>query len=157
MSSLPEQSRSLWVTAMGWIAVAASSVYLAQIGYVIFAVSPVLLLAPVVIMAITLATIGIVVGVGLLKRKNWARIGMISMLVYVLLSSVIQFLFVGTDAETVNPAGPGENGAIVYEPPSTLFLATGVIVCVLGIYLLLRPAVKKEFGVVEATNLPKVD
>ena len=146
MSSVPEQSRSPWVTTMGWIAVVASSVYLAQIGYVIFAVSPVLLLAPVVIMAITLATIGIVVGVGLVKRKNWARIGMISMLVYVLLSSVIQFLFVGTDAESMNPSGPGESGALVYEPPSTLFLASGVIVCVLGIYLLLRPAVKKEFG-----------
>ena len=143
MTSAIQQPKSHLVTAIGWLTIVASGVSLVATGYAVFRIGTIILHLPLVIAAIVLPIVGIVCGCGLLKRRNWARVVAVIYLSFAIISTVAGYVFFGTDSQTVH-LGAGEDSALAFEPSFSSVM--GLLFYGLGIYVLLRPDVKKEFS-----------
>lgn len=143
MPSAIQQPGSHLVTAIGWITIVASGVSLVLSGYAVFRIGLIILNLPLVIAAIVVSIVGILCGRGLLKRRNWARIAMVFYLSLAIISTAASYVFFGTDSRTIH-FGAGESSALAFEPSFSSLI--GLLFYGLGIYVLLRPDVRKEFG-----------
>jgi hypothetical protein len=177
----PKQSlpRSLSVTLLAWVTIipAALGVLVTLLQNILFAafISPdqleqlfsmlppgmeavprisydtlrIVLLALLAVSVIFLAT-----GVGLLKRRDWARIVFVAAVLLGTLYSVVTYFIMDTAADLsmlIPPAGPGGSPADVAPIMAMMRAATTVLTIVftaLNLWLvwwLLSPAVRREF------------
>lgn len=150
MSYVGRQSESPFVTFLGWLTAVASGVallvVLVQVGLLVFRLGPIMMVLPGTIGAIMIPTVGLVSGVGLLKRRNWARNCMVIILSCAIILTIAAYVFVGTESETTIRFGAAENSALVFQPRSTIFSVIGLLFYGLCIYVLSRSDIKKEFG-----------
>ena len=150
MSSPEQPAESRLVTALGWATVVVSGVgfltSLLQVGLLLVALGPAVLVSPAASLAIFLPAVGIAIGCGVLQRNDWARVGLICMLVLLAGLSIAQHLLFDRDSEATVRFGAGETGAVSVDPPSLLATALILLIACAAVYVLSLAKTKKEFG-----------
>lgn len=145
-----DSPQSPFVTALAWLFIALSGVSvlgtLLQIIVVALAIGPIALILPINVILLVIPAMILAVGVGLLKRRHWARIAMVVILVAAILITIAALLFLDPNSETEISLGSGETSRLVFAQPSTFLCVAGLFAWSLCIYVLCRADVKSEFG-----------
>ena len=154
---LPGPVRSTFVTVIGWLSIAVFGL-LTPISFIsslmVAAGSPGSSSGGVLgfLTVIVMPPVGVIAGIGLLKRHRWAWVTLLAMLFLITLSMTIDLMkYSPTPKQTIGPDGvlntTYTSGAIFNLP--------WLILCVALIAKLVSPKVKAEFGTPEtASPLP---
>lgn len=154
---LPGPVRSAFVTVIGWLCIAVFGL-LTPISFIsslmVAAGSPGSSSGGVLgfLTVIVMPPVGVIAGIGLLKRRRWAWVLLLAMLFLISLSMTIDLMkFSPTPKQTIGPDGvlntTYTSGAIFNLP--------WLILCIALIAKLVSPKVKAEFGTSQtASPLP---
>ena len=155
-SSLPGPARrSRLVTAIAWL-----SIVVGALGTPISAISLLMILArsqgssthdPVgFLIVVVLPPALIVAGIGLLRRKQWARYGMLALVLWALAHNVYLFARGPIPQSTyVSPAGVPTT---VLATPASPYAIPVIVICLCLFIALLLPRVRAEFSSVRREN-----